>query len=135
MSGTRSFIIAKMPDGKYRGVVCAWDGYIAGVGRALIEFHNTAELAQAAVSGGHIVELRGIYSGGVAEKVTSYLARDKGVPMYGEGATPQECAADMPLRGAEYAYVWDGERWMTDHAPDDPDALYDLASQVEAIQK
>jgi hypothetical protein len=53
---TRSAIIAKIND-RYQGIYCHFDGYIAGVGKTLQKYYNTAEKVQELIALGDISSL------------------------------------------------------------------------------
>jgi hypothetical protein len=66
---TRSSIAVESADGKVSAVYCHFDGYLSGVGAALLEKHNTQEAAEALVALGDLST--------VADSVKAYH-RDRG---------------------------------------------------------
>lgn len=49
---TRSFIITKTEDGKYKGVYCHFDGYPKGVGKKLDRYYTNQEIVDKLISFG-----------------------------------------------------------------------------------
>lgn len=55
--GTRSTIAVQHANGSVSQVYCHWDGYLEGVGKTLLQYYNTQELAEALVDHGAISSL------------------------------------------------------------------------------
>ena len=51
---TRSFIITKTEDGKYKGVYCHFDGYPEGVGKKLDRYYTNQEIVDKLISFGDL---------------------------------------------------------------------------------
>lgn len=50
--GTRSYIIVKLRDGKWKRVYCHWDGYLKHNGRILNDHYSSQALAEKLVKPG-----------------------------------------------------------------------------------
>lgn len=105
---TRSSIAVKRADGTVLAVYCHFDGYLEGVGAALLAQHNSQEKAEALVGLGDL----SICS--ARDGVVAY-SRDKGEPF--DDVRPHEYVSWDDYRGNVgkqigdngYRYVFDGE--------------------------
>lgn len=105
---TRSAIIQKTADG-YRGIYCHHDGYIQGVGRALIEEneYSTDEAVSALIERGHMSSISAW-----PDECEPYAEMDRALsqdndPFFGD--TIAEVADQIGHNG--YVYVWEDGEW------------------------
>lgn len=110
--GTRSNINVKVGD-VYQTVYTHWDGYPEGVGKTLVLNYNSQELAEKLVSNGDMSSVyescdkpEGHTFDDPVPGYTVYYGRDRGE----EGTEMQ--IRDKVRYDEEYAYVWDGEKWI-----------------------
>ena len=120
---TRSAIIQKTAEG-YRGIYCHHDGYLQGVGRALIEQnqYSTDEAVSALISRGDMSSISKW-----PDECRSYAEMDGeypfpfNAPIFGESIA--EVADQILLRHNGYVYVWEDNAWTVNGEPL-PDAVY-----------
>ena len=107
--GTRSTITAKCTDGKWRAIYCHWDGYLDGVGAALLVNYNTQEKVEALIAKGDhsIIEKK---------RSLSYFEMRADPIQILEKDYYADCRR---VRGfEEFNYVWNGVRWSETDNPD-----------------
>lgn len=81
---TRTAIFKEQPDGTFQGIYCHHDGYIQGVGAALIKFYQDPEKIQ------HVIEKgKSLSSIGVSEEVRRYY--DERDDLYNENGDLKYC--------------------------------------------
>lgn len=78
---TRCLIVLEGEDYRTRGILCANDGYPAGVGTALVSAYNTVERAEALVENGNITGIRfSLENLKLCHKEWEKCAKSKGKP-------------------------------------------------------
>lgn len=111
---TRSAIIQKTAEG-YRGIYCHHDGYLQGVGRALIaeNQYGTDEAVSALIERGHMSSISEWPDEcrPYAEMDGEYL--DDNAPVFGD--TIAEVADQIGHNG--YVYVWEDNAWTVNGEP------------------
>jgi hypothetical protein len=118
--GTRSDVIVKCNDGKFRRIYCHWDGYLSCNGRILQDHYTTQELAEALVAPGDLSSLGPMCDeppGHSYEKpvkgYTTYYGRDRGEEGVGHRVyNTLESAIKAPGGLNEYTYVWQDGGWF-----------------------
>jgi hypothetical protein len=117
--GTRSDIIVKLSDGKWKRIYCHWDGYISHNGAILFEHYNSQKLAEKLVEPGDLSSLAEDCSKPEGHTFDSavkghcvYYGRDRG-ETGALGATGDTLQEVWPAEDAwtEFTYVWDGTKW------------------------
>jgi hypothetical protein len=123
--GTRSNIIVKQANGKWKCIYCHLDGYISGAGATLLAHYNSQELADALVEPGDLFYLapdcskpEGYISNTRIPGYCFYFGRDRGDPN-SDGLTGDTLAEMWPKEDSwvEFVYVWAGKWGVAD--PDD----------------
>lgn len=107
--GTRSTITAKCADGKWRAIYCHWDGYLEGVGIALLLNHNTQKAAEALIA-------KGDHSVIEKQRTVSYFELREDPIKVVVSETYAECRQIRDFE--EFNYVWNGVRWSETDNPD-----------------
>lgn len=117
--GTRSRIIAKLSNGKYKFIYCHWDGYPENNGRILNDHYQDQSKIDALIAlgdlsslGEEIGEKHG-FDKRPEESICTAYGRDRG-----ETGTEAKSAHSLTRAvkeagesGAEFVYIWDGQRW------------------------
>ena len=104
--GTAAMIgIYNKKDGTVTASYCHYDGYVAGVGRTLVESYNTQYDAEVVAKGGYLSALYDDYLEARKEAVhqdpaTVFESVDHFLKEGGNYA------------GADYLYLWDGYGWF-----------------------
>jgi hypothetical protein len=116
--GTRSLIAYQETTGDpIVAAYCHWDGYPSHNGKILLENYTTFEAAKALVDGGDMSTLgakcyrpEGHTFDNPVDGFTVYYDRDRGET----DADPEEFddVSDLDGRGAEYVYLFRGDKWM-----------------------
>ena len=109
---TRSNINVKVDD-VYHTVYTHWDGYPEGVGKQLVLNYNSQELAEKLVSNG---DMSSVYESCEKPEGHSFDSPVTGYCVYygrdrGETGTDMQIC-DIIRHEEEYAYVWDGTKWI-----------------------
>lgn len=136
--GTRSDIIGKLSDGKWKRVYCHWDGYLDHNGKILADHYKTQERVEALLAPGDMSSLsaecskpEGHSYDRPANGFTVYYGRDRG-EANANGVVGDTLAAVWPPADTwtEFTYVWDGEKWWVGD-PDDEGSLIDLSDALQ----
>lgn len=115
---TNSSITIKTENGKFRTIYCHFDGYLAGVGKTLVEHYSTQEKAEALLAGGDISFLEascdkpeGHSFEKPVEGYTVYYGRDRGET--GTGARTYSSFYQVIKKEAqEFNYFFDNGKWV-----------------------
>jgi hypothetical protein len=107
--GTRSTITAKCADGKWRAIYCHWDGYLEGVGAALLTNYDTQEKIETLIA-------KGDHSILEKERSLSYFEMRADPVQITEADTYKECREIRDFE--EFDYIWNGIRWSEVNNPD-----------------
>lgn len=105
---TRSLIGIRNPNGTITYVYCHWDGYPDGVGKTLKESYTDLADVDQLLEGGDMSTL-----GATPAQCEFYRSRGE------KDVDSRSCAGTQALVtaasrcGAQYAYVFDGEKWET----------------------
>ena len=116
--GTPCAIGKKMEDGSVHAIRCNYDGYVAGAGVILGGWYTDAAKVEALLALGELSQL--------AEELSDCVAylRDRGEVMrtarnYRDiDAYRRNGRRDL---GADYLYLFDGNRWLAYGIPNEPD--------------
>lgn len=100
--GTRS-LIAIAGDTAIAYAYCHYDGYLAGVGRKLIETYNTEENALDIVTAGYLSSLENTVEESIEKSANEGSARLV--------STHQDLLDEADGCGAEYVYLWEHGKW------------------------
>lgn len=118
--GTRSDIIVKTSDGKFKRIYCHWDGYPEHNGRILEEHYTDQLKCEALVELGDISVLdkspfEPPKGHSFAEPVDGYCVayhRDRGEEFFLITTdTLDEMMEQIKDSWTEYSYYWDGNNW------------------------
>lgn len=141
---TRSAIIAKQGE-NYRAIYCHSDGYIDGVGLTLLSHYTDPQKVNQLISLGDLSsvhervapddgETHHFDYGKRASGVTVAYCRDRGEPLHitdVEGDIKDFIKHVNREWGAEYSYVWDGEKWLVARGTSDLVPLNGATDEVE----
>lgn len=121
---TRSNIAVKLSDGKIKNIYCHWDGYIKGVGKNLMNHHDTQELAELLVSFGDMSSLRELSEpltenhsfDNPENNVSIYYGRDRNETdieprIYDNFDMYEQTIRSSEKNDIEYFYYYDGDTW------------------------
>ncbi len=117
---TRSCIGYVNESGKVVSIYCHYDGYPEGVGKILMDHYNTLESVKELVAGGDASYIAGKCSKPEGHSYntpvrgyTVYYGRDRGEKDVAKEThdTAKEFLTAAEDRGADYAYVFNGE-WV-----------------------
>lgn len=137
--GTRSDIIGKLRDGKWKRVYCHWDGYLDHNGDILFNHYKTQDRVEALLAPGDMSVLRedcskpeGHSFDKPAKGCTVYYGRDRGEDG-AEGITGETLEAVWPEAGSwtEFTYVWDGSQWWVGDPDEGTQTLIDLGDALQ----
>lgn len=116
---TRSLIVTKTDDDKYRGIYAHWDGYPEHNGLILQNHYTDQNKINALINFGNVSVLapsvekpKGHTYNTPAKGYCVFYGRDRGE----EGQEPfTKFSIDAVLNydcGQEYVYIWDGSKWV-----------------------
>jgi len=115
---TRGAIGMRQPDGSVQAVYVHHDAYVAGVGAILGGWYKTPELVKG------LLDLGDLSSLGTTLADTVAYRRDRGEDMriarYYRDIDAYRCNGRRDL-GADYLYLYDGNRWLAYGIPGEPD--------------
>lgn len=132
---TRSRVGIKEKDGTVRSVYIHWDGYVAGVGRALYEYYRNADKIEQLINLGDMSSI-----GREIKECEPYTQRGEDLNITTESLASFK--KNWACCGEEYVYLYTDGRWMVNSIYEDEwkplDSLIEvsrLKSQVQRLQK
>jgi hypothetical protein len=114
---TRSRIGFETASGAVMHIYCHFDGYVEGVGQALIEDHNDVNKAYALVNGGACRSIRSRAPNGVGREVQRFSPSEGSGLEVEWSSNRQTYKVDATNWCEEYQYLWDSHnaRWLWRH--------------------
>lgn len=135
---TRSRVGIKEKDGTVRSVYIHWDGYVAGVGRALYEYYRNADKIEQLINLGDMSSI-----GREIKECEPYTQRGEDLNIATD--TVESFKKNWASCGEEYVYLYTNGRWMTNSVYKDNwesldlliknDEIDRLKKQVQRLQK
>lgn len=141
MSGTSSLLVVQTDKEEFKCVYVGYDGYPAGIGKALIAHYNSLVRANELVSGGSMAAVKptmDVYDPSIPYHLRGieYYVRDCGATEESSGVkigkTIREAMNAVQVDYVDYVYVWKEGRWSFSNT--NLDFLADLAGALTAAE-